>query len=107
MTERTEPYTQQEILDQVHKRHLRVRDPETGKRENLLMTYVMQLGAARHQESGEYRLLAYTALGREFVVDVAGFPDEESAVAFGYKCAEAVENMKPAPEPLDFFRSLN
>lgn len=105
--ERTEPYTQAEVLDQIHHRHLCVLSPETGKRESLLMTYVMTMGVARHQESGEYHLLAYTALGREFIVDVPPFPDEASALAFGQECAEAAQNMKPAPEPLDLFGRLN
>ena len=98
MTQRTEPYTHDEILSQIHNRHLRVREPDTGKRDNLLMTYVMQMGVVQHAQ-GEWRLMAYTDLGREIVVDVAPFPDEASALAFGYQCADAVETMKPSPGP--------
>lgn len=106
MTERTEPYTHDEILSQIHNRHLRVRVPETGKRDNLLMTYVMQMGVVQHAQ-GEWQLMAYTALGREFVVDVAPFPDKASALAFGHRCAAAVEGMLPEPAPFDPFGRLN
>lgn len=107
MTERTEPYTHDEILSQIHNRHLRVREPGTDKRDNLLMTYVTHMGAAQHLETGEWHLMAYTALGRAFIVDVLPFSDEASALAFGHQCAEAVQTMKPRPGPFAHSGGLN
>ena len=107
MPERTEPYTHDEILSQIHNRHLRVREPDTDERDNLLMTYVAQMGTAQHRETGEWHLMAYTALGRAFIVDVLPFTDEASALAFGRQCAEAVETMKPRPGPFGPHGGLN